>query len=323
MSDLAVETKDLRIDYGTFCAVKSLNLQIPVGALYGLVGPNGAGKTSTLTALSGLLQPTHGEIFLSGYDLMLEPLKARIELSYMPDLAPVIPDLRISEFLEFYARMHRLPTHRISQRVEEVLKMVRMDKDCSKMGKDLSRGMTQRVVLAKALLHNPRILLLDEPASGMDPIARNDLWTILTDLCQKGVTVLLSSHILSELSEHCTHLCFMHLGEVRLQGPISEVMQRVKSSGARLIIETFQNQSEVYQFLANYAGISNPSIAGSRISCIYSGGEVERASLLRELVNRFDGISQFRVGNAGLENILMEFAGEAEIREQTNVKDLS
>ena len=319
MNQLAIETKDLRIDYGTFCAVKGLHLSIPSGALFGLVGPNGAGKTSTLSALAGLLQPTHGEILLAGKDILLHPIETRKGLSYMPDLAPVIPDLKVCEFLEFYARMHRLPGKEIATRVDEVLKMVRMHNDRNKLGKGLSRGMTQRVVLAKSLLHRPRILLLDEPASGMDPIARKDLWQILTQLCREGVTVLLSSHILSELAEHCTHLGFMHLGELRLQGPIGEVMQKVKSSGATLVIEVLRKQEQVLQFLVQNEGITQADLQDKLITCQFVGDDDKRAELLSILVKKFSGIAQFKVRGDGLESILIEMEeGEGKAsRDQT------
>ncbi|HMB72569.1 MAG TPA: ABC transporter ATP-binding protein, partial [Gammaproteobacteria bacterium] len=191
----ALSIRNLRVDYGDFTAVDDLSLELPGGEIFGLAGPNGAGKTSTIRVLATLLEPTYGEIEVFGHDLFEVPEAVHSLLGYMPDLAPVIPDLKVWEFLDLYAASHGLRGTEKRDRIDACLARVGLADKRNVYGKGLSRGMTQRVVLAKTLLHEPRLLLLDEPASGMDPIARRDLRIILESMAAEGATIIVSSHI--------------------------------------------------------------------------------------------------------------------------------
>jgi ABC-2 type transport system ATP-binding protein len=310
MAEFAIETHDLRIDYGDFTAVQSLSLKIPAGSIFGLVGPNGAGKTSTIRALTGLLEPTYGEIWMNGIDLREKPQDAFRILGYMPDLAPVIPDLTVQEFLTFYAGMYQLPCEERSQRVDEVLRKVKMEAAREKLCASLSRGMTQRVVLAKTLLHRPSILLLDEPASGMDPIARLDLKDTLRELQQTGTTVLISSHILSELSEMCTHLAIMHKGDLRSIGTVQFILNQVQSTQRTLKIATVEEDERLAQFLKDLRAVSGLQSENNEIRCQFSGSDDDLAQLLKSLIQKGLLIRAFEPGKSGLEDILRQLDDE-------------
>ena len=198
---VAVDIRSLRVDYGDFVAVDDLTLAVPPGEILGIVGPNGAGKTSTFRVLATLMEPTHGDVFFDGVDIAEDPRQARRLMGYMPDLAPVPSDLKVWEFLDFYAAAYGLrDAHERRQRADRCLETVGLSNLRNNGCRELSRGQTQRVVLAKTLLHEPRVLILDEPASGLDPLARRDLRTALQSLAATGATILISSHILSELS---------------------------------------------------------------------------------------------------------------------------
>ncbi|MCC5805854.1 MAG: ABC transporter ATP-binding protein [Opitutales bacterium] len=311
MPEYAIETTDLRIDYGDFTAVESLSLRIPTGSIYGLVGPNGAGKTSTIRALAGLLDPTFGEIRLGGVDLREEPHAAFRLIGYMPDLAPVIPDLTVREFLFFFAGMYALPEDERRPRVEEVLAHVRMTEAADKLASTLSRGMTQRVVLAKTLLHRPSVLLLDEPASGMDPIARLDLRATLEDLRKGGCTILVSSHILSELAEMCTDLAVLHRGELRMSGSVRSILNRAHSAERLLRLEPLGDPAPLAAFLESGGHLNYIKSGEGEIEGTFAGTDEALADLLAAIVQAGHRLRAFEPKRSGLEELLRELDGEA------------
>jgi ABC-2 type transport system ATP-binding protein len=206
----AISISELRVDYEDLTAVDGLNLDMGPGEIYGLVGPNGAGKTSTFNVLATLLEPTYGEVRLCGIDIREHPEEARQHFGHMPDLAPIPTDLRVWEFLDLFAGAYGIPGPDRKKRIEECLELVSLKDKAKAYCKTLSRGMIQRVVFAKVLLHRPRILLLDEPASGMDPPSRVALRKVLLHLAREGVTTLISSHILTELTGFCTKIGIFH-----------------------------------------------------------------------------------------------------------------
>lgn len=225
----AVSIRDLRIDYGSHEAIKGMDLDIPQGVIYGLVGPNGAGKTSTFKAITSLLQPTNGSICVNGHDVVTHRRKAQASIGYMPDMAPVSSDLKLWEFLDLFAASHGLSSVEKKERVAEVLKQVELADRAELFCSSLSRGMMQRLVLAKTLIHHPKVLILDEPASGMDVRSRVALRNILRNVCAAGSTVLVSSHILPELSEMCDMIGVLHKGELLETGTVNGVLSRMTS----------------------------------------------------------------------------------------------
>jgi len=304
--DLALSIRQLRVDYGNFTAVHDLNLEIPPGEIFGLVGPNGAGKTSTIRVLAGLLEPTYGEVNVLGYDLFEDTAAVHSRISYMPDLAPVVPDLRIWEFLDLYAQAFGLEGKERQERVDEVLEKVGMSKHRRLLGKALSRGMTQRVVLAKSLLNRPKFLLLDEPASGMDPIARMGMRDILHELAAEGATVLISSHILSELSEMCSSVGIMHEGRLVRNGPMHQVLENLGASRTEIQIEVLGSPDSTLAFLKEQDDITVKKREEQRILLETDNEPSTQVELLKQMIQADLPIRGFTRKGSSIENILKD-----------------
>jgi ABC-2 type transport system ATP-binding protein len=251
MSD-AIQTSNLTKRYGRTIAVDQLNLAIAPGAIYGFVGPNGAGKTSTLRMLAGLMEPSSGAVELLGERLDRDGLAAQRLVGYMPDFFGVYDDLRVWEYLDFFARCYGLPAAKRRSTVEGLLDLVDLTAKRNAFVQGLSRGMQQRLCLAHALVHDPPILLLDEPASGLDPRARVELRELLRTLREMGKTIVLSSHILSELAEVCTSLGIMQGGRLVASGTLDQVRQQL-GGGRRLRLELLRGLSAAQAVLAETA----------------------------------------------------------------------
>ncbi|MFM7317200.1 MAG: ATP-binding cassette domain-containing protein [bacterium] len=243
-----IDVTDLRVDYDDFCAVRDLSINIGAGHVCGLIGPNGAGKTSTMRAIVGLLEPTYGTIRIGGIDAREDPDAAQRIIGFMPDFAPVYEDLKCREYLEIFAAAYKIPKAIRKHRVAEELARVSLSEKSEVLAGTLSRGMRQRLTLAKTLLPDPSVLLLDEPALGLDPNARIELKMIIRTLASQGKTVLVSSHILSEMSEFCTSVAIMEKGRMVVQGTIDEVQSRF-SEGITIEICVLNRSFELEEWL--------------------------------------------------------------------------
>ena len=309
MSESGIVIKDLRVDYGDFVAVNDIGLTIPSGVVYGLVGPNGAGKTSTFRVLTTLMEPTYGEVNVAGFDIFESAEEARRVMAYMPDLAPVPSDLKLWEFLDFHADTHRLGgASDRRERVDECLKIVNLYDKRNAWCKDLSRGQTQRLVLAKTLLHRPKVLILDEPASGLDPLSRREMRIALQALAAEGATVVVSSHILSELAEMCSSLCVMNQGELLASGTAEEVRRALGRAERNLSVMTSGDSEKVEAWLEGWTGVSELKVDGSRVGFQFLGGGEEQERLLIELVNAGLKIRSFEEESSSFEEILVRVA---------------
>ena len=305
----AIDIRDLRVDYGDFVAVDDLTLRVPPGEVFGLVGPNGAGKTSTFRVVTTLMQPTYGEVFLNGVDATEDIESARRLIGYMPDLAPVPSDLKVGEFLEFHAAAYCLGnSSQRRERVAECLAEVALTDQRNKWCKELSRGQTQRVVLAKTLLHRPRVLVLDEPASGLDPLARRDLRTALRNLAKTGATVFVSSHILSELAEMCTSLCVMNRGRLLASGTADQVRQQLGSTDRVLTAVFLARQEEAGEWLSAQPAVHDVQVSGHQVTFGYRGSEDGQADLVEGLIRLGIRLTAFEVKRSSFEDILVEVA---------------
>ena len=261
VKEAAIEIRDLRVDDGNFIAVHDVSLTIPRGEVFGLVGPNGAGKTSTFKVLATLMEPTYGEVRLAGCDVLEDTSAARRIMGYMPDLAPVPSDLKVWEFLDFHADTHALGSRAARrERVDECLEQVNLMDKRMAWCKALSRGQTQRLVLAKTLLHRPRVLILDEPASGLDPLSRRELRQSLQRLARDGATVLVSSHILSELAEMCSSLCVMNQGRLLASGTADEVRSALGRSERTLMVTVLERVDELVHWLEQHDGVLEAAV---------------------------------------------------------------
>lgn len=305
-SAIAVKTVDMRVDYGEHVAVHGLNLAIPRGEVFGLVGPNGAGKTSTFKVLATLMEPTYGDVFLSGIDIAEQPGKARAAFAYMPDLAPVPTDLKVWEFLSMVAASHGIRRGYRAARVNECLEKVSLTDKREAMCKTLSRGMKQRLVLAKCLMHRPDVLLLDEPASGMDPISRVEMRNTLRSLASEGATVLISSHILTELADLCSSVGIMSLGHLIESGPISEVVDRLGGNKRSLTVTTVEKTSAaIIEFLQNQSLVEKVAASGATVSFDFSGSDDEQATLLTQLISSGLRIRSFEEKKSNIEEVIL------------------
>ena len=224
-----IETNDLTKMYGELYALNRLNLTLHQGDVYGFIGPNGAGKTTTMRILATLLNPSWGEATVCGYSIYTGSKEIRRVIGYMPDFFGVYDDMKVIEYLEFFASAYRIKGAARRKICEEVLELVDLTYKRDALVTSLSRGMTQRLGLARTLLHDPQVLLLDEPASGLDPRARIEMRALLKELRSMGKTILVSSHILPELADICNKIGIIEQGKLLVNGEVTEVMKQVRS----------------------------------------------------------------------------------------------
>ncbi len=310
-SPTAIEIRELRVDYGNFVAVNDLTMSVPQGEVFGLVGPNGAGKTSTFRVLATLLTPTYGSVRLAGIDIFETPEEARRILGYMPDLAPVPSDMKAWEFLDLSCESFLGGTAaERRERWEECLEMVQLADRRDAMCKSLSRGQTQRLVLARTLLHRPRVMILDEPASGMDPLSRRNLRVTLRRLAAEGSTIFVSSHILGELTELCTSLCVINRGMLLSSGTADEVRAALGRSERGLSIGVLARSGEAAEWLRTRPNVSGVECQAERIVLAFSGSQEEQANLLEGLFAQGFRVSVCEERKTSFEEILITVAEE-------------
>jgi ABC-2 type transport system ATP-binding protein len=223
-----IETVGLTKSYGDHYAVRDLSLNLEKGDVFGFIGPNGSGKTTTMRMLATLLQPTYGEAYVAGYSIYTKPKEIRRVIGYMPDFFGVYDDMKVTEYLEFFAAAYRINGADRRRRVDEVLQLVDLNFKRDAFANTLSRGQTQRLGLARVLLHEPEVLLLDEPASGLDPRARIEIRRLIKQLGQMGKTIMVSSHILPELADVCNKIGIIERGKLEVNASVADVMKQVR-----------------------------------------------------------------------------------------------
>jgi len=305
---LAIETRNLTRYYGKVTAVADLNLQVSAGALFGLIGPNGAGKTTTLRMLAGLLEPSSGTILLNGQEVNHNWPELRKKIGYMPDFFGVYEDMLVWEYLDFFARCYNLPTTRRRQVTDELLELVDLTEKREAYVQTLSRGMRQRLCLAHALVHDPQILLLDEPASGLDPRARVEMRELLRELGAMGKTILVSSHILSELAELCDSVGIMEKGQLVASGSLAEI-SFLATQGRNLRIKSISPLEEVKSKLNNLVGVGQVQDSGDgdrkSLEVEFQGDDDAIANLLSILVSQGVKVISFIEITNNLEEIFL------------------
>ena len=281
---VAVRTVGLTKRYGNLVAVRDLDLEVPTGSVFGLIGPNGAGKSTTFAILASILSPTSGTAEVAGCDPTTDPRGVRRHLGYMPDVLGVYDNLRVDEYLEFFAAAHLIPRSTWPGLIDGLLELVGLDVKRDAMVESLSRGMKQRLALARALVHDPDVLVLDEPASGLDPRARIELRALLGELRAMGKTVVISSHILTEMEEMCTHVAIMEAGRLLASGDPQDIGDRLRG-GHDVVVR----------------------LAGGESRRFHVGDEAEQQALLHHLVVE-EGLPvvEFREEGRGLEELFME-----------------
>jgi ABC-2 type transport system ATP-binding protein len=302
---LAIETRNLTRKYGKLTAVDNLNLQVPTGSLFGLIGPNGAGKTTTLRMLAGLLDPTSGEIQINGNSTQKGWNEVRQHIGYMPDFFGVYEDMLVWEYLDFFARCYDIPTQRRNSVIGELLDLVDLSEKRDEYVQSLSRGMRQRLCLAHTLVHDPAVLLLDEPASGLDPRARVEMRELLRELGAMGKTIVVSSHILAELAEMCDSIGIIERGQLITSGPVEEISRQAQK-GCTLHIKALDIDEDTFEtILHDQPGVGNIYPTNGALEVEFTGDDEAKATLLESLITAGVRITSFTETASDLEEIFL------------------
>ncbi|MEG5045089.1 ABC transporter ATP-binding protein [Microcoleus sp. B4-C1] len=306
---LAIETRGLTKQFDRHIAVNDIDLQVAAGEVCGLIGPNGAGKTTLLRMLAAAEEPTIGEIYINGDRLLRDRshpiLKQRI--GFLPDDFPLYDDLTVWDYLDYFARLYNLQQPRRRERINSVLELVQLTNKRNSLISTLSRGMKQRLSLGRTIIHEPLLLLLDEPVSGLDPIARMQFREIIKVLQEVGMTVVISSHVLSDLAELCTWVGIMELGYLVESAPLQELYKRL--SRQQIFMSVLGNKLEALtSALKNFPWVENWAIiAETQQVCVdFSGSPEDAANLLRELVAANIPLTEFHCTQEDLETIFLK-----------------
>jgi ABC-2 type transport system ATP-binding protein len=300
-----IETIDLTKKYGDFVALDSLDLKLERGDLFGFIGPNGAGKTTTIRILATLLAPTWGEAYVCGYSVHTHPREIRRAIGYMPDIFGVYDDMRVSEYLEFFAAAYRIAGPARRQVAERSLELVDLGSKRDELVTSLSRGMTQRLGLARVLLHDPEVLLLDEPASGLDPRARIEMRNLLKRLQGMGKTILVSSHILPELADICNRVGIIEYGRLLACGGVQELLTQVRGRLAIRIRVTGSPEAAA-DILARMPEAANVTVRDGIIRVELADGVADHSPLAAALVAAGHGILGLAEEEVNLETAFLE-----------------
>ncbi len=303
-----LELRNLVKQYGKFTAVDHLNLTIPDGSIFGFVGPNGAGKTTTMRMMAGLLRATDGSILLNDVDMTKNATLLRSKIGYMPDFFGVYDNLKVTEYMDFYAGTYEIPYKERDAIINNLLEIVDLSHKKDAYVDSLSRGMKQRLCLARSLVHDPDLLILDEPASGLDPRARVEMKEVLKQLQVMGKTVVISSHILPELAEMCTEVGIINHGKVATQGTVQEIMRKLTQK--RVIHVKFMGDAQpVTKILQQMPMIQNIEEQTADVQFAFDGTEEQLADVLKQLVVADIPVLSFKEKEGNLEEIFMQVTG--------------
>ena len=290
--------------YGDFTAVNRLNLKIERGDIFGFIGPNGAGKSTTIRFLATLLRPTDGEGVIAGHSVTRDPLGVRRVIGYMPDSFGVYDGMKVWEFLDFFAVAYQVPRKRRRQVIADVLELLDLTHKRDDYVNGLSRGMKQRLCLAKTLVHDPPVLILDEPASGLDPRARLEMKALLKELQAMGKTILISSHILSELADFCSSIGIIERGVLLAAGSIAEI-QRELQTHRQLRIRVLNHVDRAHLMVRSHAKVHGCELMDHTITGQFSGDDQEIAGLLQQLITAGIEVQSFAEVEPTLEDVFM------------------
>lgn len=297
--------ENLQKSYGKHKVLNGLNMEVKKGELFGFVGPNGAGKTTTIKIMAGLLRADSGQVWIEGIDALKEADQLKDKIGYVPDFFGIYNNLKVMEYMEFYASTYGLVGQEIKEYCMSLMDKVGLIEKSEVYVDELSRGMQQRLCLARAMIHNPDILILDEPASGLDPRSRFELKRILKELCVNGKTVIISSHILAELSEMCNSIGIIKNGMMIQQGSIEEIVSAVNIENP-LLIHVLNHPELSRKYLRNHPLVKSVSIDGTEFQVTFMGGKEEEAKLLEEMIALKIEVVSYGRKRDNLESIFIE-----------------
>ena len=301
--------KNLEKSYGNFKALNGVNLEIKKGEIFGFIGPNGAGKSTTMKIISGLLSADSGEVYVDGIDAIKDNKALKDKIGYMPDFFGVYDNLKAIEYLEFYASIYGIIGEEARELAMDLLELVNLQDKWDANVDGLSRGMKQRLCLARCLVHNPELLILDEPASGMDPRARYEMKGILKNLREMGKTIIVSSHILSELGEICTRIGIIKNGSIVCEGTVEEVTL-MASGTAPINITVMEEPDKAISILREIPEVKEMSVDENKITASIVGGDKEARDLLKTLVSKDIPVISFSRAAGNLEEVFIQITEE-------------
>jgi ABC-2 type transport system ATP-binding protein len=308
MSTLAVRTENLTRQFERHIAVNSVDLQIQAGEVYGLIGPNGAGKTTLIRMLAAAEEPSNGEIYINGERLRLDKVNAQIKrlIGYLPDDFPLYDDLSVWDYLDYFARLYKIDRNKRRQRLYDVLDLVELQTKRNAKIAGLSRGMKQRLSLARTIIHEPLLLLLDEPVSGLDPIARVQFRQIIKVLQEAGMTVLISSHVLSDLAELCSSIGVMELGHLVESCSLSKLYQQMGRQ--QILMTTVGAADNLLRELKGNSLVEEITVVpnSNQVKVFFQGDENEVVDLLRHLIAQGILLKDFHCSQEDLETIFLK-----------------
>ena len=303
-----IETINLTKKYGSFTALDNLNLKIEKGTVFGFVGHNGAGKSTTFSILSTLLAPTSGTAYINGYDVTKEPKKVRKHIGYMPDFFGVYDQFKTEEYLDFYGASYGIPQNERVALIPQLLELVNLSHKRNDYVDLLSRGMKQRLCLARSLIHDPEVLILDEPASGLDPRARIEMREILKELKNMGKTIIISSHILPELAEMCDEIGVITNGKLVASGSVSSIQKQLQANKI-IHVKVSSAVEQAILFFEDEPKISNVNRHEKHensVTFAFTGNDDEQVLLLKKALDHGLLILSFSEEESNLEDVFLE-----------------
>lgn len=308
-----IELRGLTKRYGDLTAVDDLDLTIEAGGVFGFIGPNGAGKTTTMRIMTTLLRPTSGEAYIAGHSVIDEPQAVRRAIGYMPDFFGVYEDMMVWEYLDFFAACYDIPAATRPGMIDDLLALVDLGHKRDAYVENLSRGMKQRLCLARTLTHDPQVLILDEPASGLDPRARIEMRELLRELQKMGKTIFFSSHILSEVADICTSIGVIENGRLVASGNVEEMMSRLRAHRlitARFVPGAAVDMDEVTAWLRAQPGVLSVAAGDGNplpdvIQLDFGGDDVGMSDLLAGLISRGLPVVSFSEERGDLEDVFL------------------
>lgn len=306
-----LEIRNLIKRYGKVTALDGLDLNIGKGEIFGFVGPNGAGKTTTMKIITGLLLADSGDVIIDGVNAHKSIKMLKGKIGYMPDFFGVYDNLKAKEYMEFYASIYGLSGKKARIRCMELLELVKLEEYANSYVDDMSRGMKQRLCLARSIVHEPELVILDEPASGLDPRARIEMKEIFKELHKRGKTILISSHVLPELVQVCTHIGIIEKGKMVVKGTVEEILT-MRGTSRPLVMKITDNQEHAIEILKQNKNIINVTILDNSIAAYFSGNEKEEAALLAQMIQNGVRVSSFGREDSDLETLFLQITEKEE-----------
>lgn len=317
---MMLKIEGLKKKYGNYHALDGLDMEVDNGALYGFVGPNGAGKTTTIKTITGLLCPDEGTVKVDGIDVWKEPEKTKDLIGYVPDYFGMYDNLKVSEYMEFFAACYGLDGLKARKRNRALLEQVGLGAKEDFYVDGLSRGMKQRLCLARALIHNPALLVMDEPTAGLDPRTRVEFRELVRDLREDGKTILISSHLLSDLSELCTDIGIIDQGRMILHGSIDEITNRINTSKP-VIITVQDGMNLAMRLLKDHPQVQTITVRDQEIMVGFTGNAVDESRLLAGLIEAGVAVRGFMREPGNLEAVFMQITNHEEERVVLSYED--